>query len=250
MAKLSKDLSSGNLHPRENLLATGNLGAANAEVIVSCDGCSMFSLDMRGTFNLTVEVSGTIDGTNWQLIPVRSQTGGIYVASLANPGAGIWRGECAGYRQIRARCTAYTSGLAVATLLASTSVAPLETALQGAMMSLLGTQLGTSGAAATLTLAAPGAGLRHYLSFIRITRFATAALTAAATPVAVTTTNLPGSLAFTLPADGLTLGAVSEHLYDFNRPVISTAQNTATTVVCPATTAVIWRIIAGGYVSP
>lgn len=50
MAKISKDLSSGNLHPRENIYASGILGAANAEIVVACDGASSFALDVRGTY--------------------------------------------------------------------------------------------------------------------------------------------------------------------------------------------------------
>ena len=54
----------------------------------------------------------------------------------------------------------------------------------------------------TLTLAAPGAALFQYLSTLEITMFAGAALTAAATPTLVTTTNLPGSpvFSFSIPA--------------------------------------------------
>jgi hypothetical protein len=37
---------------------------------------------------------------------------------------------------------------------------------------------------------------------------------------------------------------------DFAYPVSTVAQNTATTIVCPATVGVIWRITAGYYVAP
>ena len=33
MAKLSRDLSSGTLHPRENIAGSGALGALNAEIV-------------------------------------------------------------------------------------------------------------------------------------------------------------------------------------------------------------------------
>ena len=71
MAKISKDLSAGNLHPRETLFTAGNLGALNAEIVTACDGSNSLALDLRGTFSMTIEVSGTVDGTNWTLIPVR-----------------------------------------------------------------------------------------------------------------------------------------------------------------------------------
>lgn len=249
MAKLSRDLSVGQLHPRENLFIAGNLGALNSEVIADCDGCSTVAIDLRGTFNLTIEVAGTIDGTNWRLIPVRPQTGGRWLAAIAGTAPGEWMGPCAGFRRVRARVTAYTSGSATAVL--GSSLAPMDDfATKGGITSDIGTATGAAGAAVTLTFAAPGAGLRHYLTYLAINRFATALLTAAATPVVVTTTNLPGSLAFSRPADAAAQGTLDSYREDFAYPIQSSAQNTATTIVCPATTAVIWRVTAGFFVAP
>lgn len=251
MAKISQDRKSGNRHPRENILAAGNLNALNSEFFVDCDGCSSFSLDLRGTFNLTVEVTGLIDGTNFSpSIPVRpfGQAAVRYVAVVAGSAAGIWQGSCAGFDRLRIRVSAYTSGAAVATCVAS--LAPLDQSLMGTITTDIGTMIGTAGAATTLTLASPGGGLRHYLTYMSINRFATAALTAAAAPVAVTTTNLPGSLAFSFAADAALQGTIDRWREDFAYPIASSAQNTATTIVCPATTGVIWRVTAGFYVAP
>lgn len=251
MAKLSKDLAVGTLHPRENLFVSGTIGAVNAEVVTDCDGCTSLTLDMRGTAVLTVEVSGTVDGTNWTLIPVRALNlaSVIYLAAVVYPaGGGIWTGACGGFKRIRARCTAYTSGSVTATLNASTAV--LDSSLQGMVTPSIGTQTAASGAICTLTLAAPGAGLRHYLTYLSINRYAAAVLTASATPVIVTTTNLPGSLAFTFPADAAQLGTIDRWREDFTFPLAASALNTATTIVGPATTGVIWRITAGFYVAP
>jgi hypothetical protein len=66
----------------------------------------------------------------------------------------------------------------------------------------------------------------------------------------VTTTNLPGTLAFSFPADAAAQGTVDRWREDFAYPIASNAQNAATTIVCPATTNVIWRITAGFYVAP
>lgn len=250
MAKLSNDLRSGNLHPRETLFIAGNLGALNSEVIQFADGCSTVTLDLRGTFSLTVEVAGTVDGVNWTLIPMRpiNQASVLYVAAIAGTTAGAWVGMCAGFRQVRARVTAYTSGSATTTLAAST--APYDPMIYGPNTNSIGTTLGTAGAATTLTLAAPGAGLRHYLTYLAINRFATALLTAGTAPVAVTTTNLPGSLAFSFAADAAAQGTLDRWREDFAFPIAASAQNTATTIVCPATTSVIWRVTAGFYVAP
>lgn len=255
MSKLSRDLAtpaggSTVLHPREALIGTGTIGAANAEVIIPADGCATVAIDLRGTFNLTLEVAGTIDGTNWTLIPVRpvNVAGLQYVAAITGSTAGIWVGKCALFRSVRVRCTAYTSGAAAATIVADT--APLDDTLQGMIAPLIGTTTGASGAAVTLTIAAPGAGLRQYLTYLAIVRSAAALLTAGATPTVVTTTNLPGSLAFTFGADAAAQGVDKVIREDFAFPLAASAQNTAVTVVCPATTGVIWRVTAGYYVAP
>jgi hypothetical protein len=248
MAKLSRDRSAGVLHPRENLFIAGNLGALNAEIIVPADGSGVVALDLRGAFNLTVEISGTVDGVNWELIPVRPRRGGIYLAAITGSAAGIWIGEATGYASVRARVTAYTSGAAVATLL--TESIAFNDAMMGLITPSVGTTLGAVGAATTLTLASPGAGLRHYLTYLAINRFATALLTAAATPVNVTTTNLPGTLAFSFAADAAAQGTLDRWREDFSYPLASSVQATATTIVCPATPSVIWRVTAGFYVAP
>lgn len=250
MAKISRDLSAGNLHPRESIFAAGNLGAANAVVVIPSDGCSMVALDLRGTFSLTAEVAGTVDGTNWTPIPMRpiNQAAKRYVAAVTGAVAGLWVGAVNGYKSVRVRATAYTSGLAVATLLASN--APLDQSLEGLVTTDIVTAVGAAAAAVTLTLPAPGAGLRQYLTYLSINRFAAAVLTAAATPVTVTTTNLPGTLAFSFAADAAALGTIDRWREDFAYPIAASAQNTAVTIVAPVTTGVIWRVTAGYYVAP
>jgi hypothetical protein len=249
MTKISRDLSAGNLHSRENLFVAGNLGALNAEVQVPCDGAATVAIDLRGTFSLTVAIQGTVDGTNWVLIPVRPQTGGIYVLGIVGTTPGVWMASCVGFAKVRALATAWTSGTAAATLLASNGLFD-DFAKNGGVTALLGTNTGAAAAAVTLTLAAPGVGLRHYLTYLRITRFASALLTAAATPVLVTTTNIPGTLVFSVPAEAAPQGSVFVYQEDFAFPLMTTAQNAATTIVCPVTTAVIWRVTAGYYVAP
>jgi hypothetical protein len=255
MAKLSRDLATppggtSTLHARETLMVSGTLGSNGAEVILPADGAACLAIDLRGTFSMTIEISGTIDGTNWIPIPVRpiNVAAISYVAAITGTAAGLWAGKCPHYRAVRARVTAYTSGAATVTLVADN--APLDDSLQGMITTGVGTVTGASGAAATLTLAAPGAGLRHYLTYVAIVRSAAAVLTASATPVVVTTTNIPTALAFTFGADAAVLGVDKVIREDFAYPLAVTAQNTATTIVAPATTGVIWRLTAGFYVAP
>ena len=250
MAKLSTDLSARVLHPRENLFATANLGSINAEVIIDSDGAASVALDLRGTFSMTVELSGTVDGANWTPIPVKpvNQAAKIYVAAVTGAVAGLWVGSCIGYRKVRARVTAYTSGAAAATI--SASNAALDQSLDGMITGPIVTATGAAAAAVTLTLPAPGLGLRQYVTYLSVNRFASVLLTAAATPVLVTTTNFSGALVLSLPADAAAAGSLYPWREDFAFPAMAAAQNTAMTIVCPATTGVIWRATAGYYVAP
>lgn len=108
------------------------------------------------------------------------------------------------------------------------------------------TATGAAAAAVTLTLPAPAAGLFHYITQLEITAYTTAARTGTATPVVVTTTNLPGTPAFTFASAGA-IGTTDRYLLSAAEAFRSSVAATATTVVGPATTAVIWRITAFYY---
>ncbi len=252
MAKLTRDRVGQTTvaqHPRENILVTGSIVANNADINCDNHAGQTATLDIRGTYVGTVELQGTFDGTNWYTIPVRPLAGGIYVTVVASASTGTWVAEVSGYDRIRARTTAFTSGLIVVVLISH--MGSLPQGLQGLVTPNSGTITAASGAAATLTLAAPGVGLRHYLTYLNIERHTSAVLTAGATPTIITTTNLPTSLAFSIPADAAAQGAVYRVSETFGgRPLMSAAQNTATTIVAPTTTGVIWRITAGFYVAP
>lgn len=248
MAKLSKDLAAGVLHPRETLFVTGTLGAINAEVITPADGCNSVIIDLRGTFVATIEIAGSVDGVNWTLIPMRPINLATIQYAAAVTTAGIYAGSASCYRFVRARATAYTSGAAITTLLAGLGTP--DATLQGSVTPLLVTTTGAAGAAVTLTLPSPGVGLRQYITYIRVVRSASAALTAGAAPTVVTTSNIPGALAFTFGADAALQGTDKAIQEDFAFPLAATAQNATTTIVCPVTTGVIWRVTAGYYVAP
>lgn len=102
------------------------------------------------------------------------------------------------------------------------------------------TATGAAAAAVTLTLPAV-VGLFHNISYLSITAYTTVARTGTATPVIVTTSNLSGSPAFTF-ASAAAIGTTDIKSFDFPQPVKSLVANTATTIVCPATASIIWRI--------
>ena len=94
--------------------------------------------------------------------------------------------------------------------------------------------------AATATLPAVAAQF-HYITGIEIMRTSTALLAGTATLV-VTTSNLPGALAWSF-GNAMAAGATQRDLFiTFPNPIKSSVVNTATTVVLPAPgAAVLWR---------
>lgn len=110
--------------------------------------------------------------------------------------------------------------------------------------------VGAANGALTLTLPASGVGLFHYLARLEIIRAATALLAGTAV-LTVTTTNLPGSLAWSL-GNAMAAGGQSFDLNAWWWPSLkASAANTATTIVAPAPgAAVLWRINAYYYAAP
>ena len=108
------------------------------------------------------------------------------------------------------------------------------------------TATGASGAAVTLTLPAVG-GQFHYITHIRVQLYAAAARTGGAAPVVVTSTNLPGSLAYTFET-AQAIGTSVERVTELSgNPLKSSAAGVATTIVCPVASGGIWRVTAHYY---
>jgi hypothetical protein len=102
------------------------------------------------------------------------------------------------------------------------------------------TATGAANAAVTLTIpAAPG--LFHYIDRIEIYRVATLALAGTAV-LAVTTTNLPGSLAWSFGGAMAAGGTSNDYSATFSVPLKSSAANIDTTIIMPAPGLnVLWR---------
>ncbi len=250
MPKLSKDFSTGNMHPRETLFATANLAAVNAAVGVAADGSSTVLLNITGTYVGTIVVDGSIDNVNWFPVPMRQQNGGatgVYVITIASGLAGQWQGSSANASFIRARMSTYASGAASVTVANDNAVSDVQAFLKPSDQHT--TVTAATATAATLTLPA-GAGFFHYITRILIERHTTALLTAGATPTIITTTNLPGARAFSIPADAAPQGQVYREVIEPTVPLKSSAIGVATTIVAPLTTGVIWRLSADFYFAP
>lgn len=246
MAKLSRDASIQTLHPRENIFGTGALAATNAETVIDADGASTVALVVTGIYVGTLTVEGSIDGTNWDVIPMKPvNAGGIYVLTLASAAVGRFIGAVGWARKLRVRASLLTSGTAIVHLSADNGVVDITAFPRAADQGL--TITAAVGVAATLTLPAPGIGLFHYITRLVIQRHAAALLVAAATPVIVTSTNLAGAMAFSIPADAAPAGSVYNEPIAIDQPIRSSVANTATTIVAPILANGIWRISANWY---
>jgi hypothetical protein len=95
------------------------------------------------------------------------------------------------------------------------------------------TTISAANTTVTLTLPAAGATLFHYITSITAVRSCTTAIVGSAL-LAYTTTNLPGTLAFTA-GNACAVGSTNFDIREeMSQPLKSSAANTATTIVAPA----------------
>lgn len=248
----------GNFMPHfESRRIAANLSAVNAAVELPLDGDNSVTImiDGTGTLNCTYVVEGRADDANWYPLMCFPYAPGSVGGTLPQPGQPLYteavnaavvdRLLCAGVggmRSVRVRLSAYTGGNALVTINADTceSLSPYVRNQKAATLMVTATAAVSTAVTATLPAVT---GLRHYVDRISVVRSATAALTASATPVVVTTTNLPGTPALTFGADAGGIGVDQERIFEFGGAgIAASAVGTATTVVCPLWTGVIWRV--------
>jgi len=240
---------------REQRAISGTLNVLNGEVVLDVNGDQAALVYIGSTsFIGTLEFTGSADGTNFfpimaypyavgsvgGTLPLSAQPVLVDALVAANT-ARAYSVPCGQLRKVRVRASAYTSGSAQCTINSDT-MDPLNPGVNSRPSTLCVSATGAAGAAVTATLPLV-AGLRHVVDYIQVTRSATAALTASATPVVVTTTGLPGNPALTFGQDVAGIGVDKEVKLDFGSSgIAATALATASTVVCPAYTGVIWRV--------
>ena len=241
----------------ESRRSIGTLAAINAELVHDVNGDESATIYINGTgnFNATYSIQGSQDGTNFADILAFPYApfsfGGTYpvpaqpiVSETVNASV-VQRMlclNCAGLQKIRIRLVLFLGGSAVVSIIsdACASIHPNVIAQKSGTLNITAT--GAAGAAVTATLPAV-AGLRHYIDRISVTRSATAALTASATPVTVTTTNINGLPIMTFGQDVAGIGVDKDVELEFGASGAGTLWvNNATTVVAPAYVGVIWRI--------
>ena len=236
---------------------TAVLGAVNAETLLDLNGASVVNFDVRSAAaSLTFVFEATIDGTNYFAVPGFAQFQLLAAAAIAEQyvpsvvvattTSGVYTIGVTGYRRLRLRVSAYTSGN-ITVAMRSTGSDYVIYARQ-LPSTLMVTATAAANTAATATLPAAGVGMFHYITSIHIMRNATAALAGTAT-VIHTTTNLPGSPAWSV---GNAMAAGGTQLdVDFSptTPLKSLTANTATTVVAAAAgLAVLGRVNVSYYV--
>lgn len=236
---------------------TAVLGSLNAEVLMDLNSAATATYDIRTAAGaLTLVFEGMLDGGNYFALPAFAQqqllaaaiTQESYVASIviATTQSGIYTVGVTGLRRVRVRVSAYTSGNV--TVAARASRADLIIFAKQIPANLHVTNTGASGAGVTLTLPAPPVGLFHYITNITIQRAGAAALAGTAVLV-ITSTNLPGSPAWSVGNASAAGGSLTDLNYSPNSPLKSSVAATATTIVAPAPGAgVLWRLNASYYV--
>jgi hypothetical protein len=95
-----------------DVVNSGTLTASGQAVTITCPGeQTTWALDVRGTFSAgsTISFEATIDGTNFFAIEGRDMQATTPVTGTSTAGGGSrnFRGEAAGYKQIRFRCSAF-----------------------------------------------------------------------------------------------------------------------------------------------
>lgn len=230
------------------------LGAINAELLVDIQGKGNVFFEIRGaTSAATYVFEASLDGTNYFSVPARSVAGTVvaavvsevYVSSVVSTAAiaAVYAVNCTGWRRVRCRVSAYTSGNAVVSARGTSANYAIITQPQPTTLWITATAAANTIATATLT---SSAGLFHYITSISLMRNATAALAGTATLIA-TTTNLPGSPAWSYGNAMVAGGTQTDLSMTFNNPLKSVAAGTNTTIVMPAAGAAVLNRINVGY---
>lgn len=219
-------------------VSSATLGALNAELLMDIHGKAVAFFEIRSAAsNASYVFEGTIDGTNYFTLPARSVVGTIVAAvqsdtivsvvvSTAAISA-VYAISATGWRRVRCRVSAYTSGNAVVTGRATEADYAIIAQPQPSL--IIGTFAGLTNVAQTL-LAAPAAGLFLYMTSVIVTWHSTAAVVAAAPPlVQINNVGAAGMTSRFASGPGVAVGAgifVSQ-MISFPTPVKAFAAATA-----------------------
>lgn len=228
---------------------TATLGAVNAESLMDLNGHAVAAFEIRtAAMNATLVFEATVDGTNYFALPgwnvaTESMLAAIVITTTH---AATYIVGTSAFRRVRVRVSAYTSGSVVVALRASQSDFAIYSRPTPSTLHITATAAANT--ATTATLPAAGAGLFHYITHIHLCRNATAALAGSATLIH-TSTNLPGSPAWSV-GNAMAAGGTQIDLeYSPTTPLKSSVANTNTTIVMAAAgLAVLNRVNVSYYI--
>lgn len=127
------------------------------------------------------------------------------------------------------------------TLATDQSVLPAVAEIRASTLMVTGTAAVNTGV--TVTLPAAGAGLFHYITSIEVVKLYSVVGVAAGAGVIITSTNMPGTPAWTTEQLASAAGTAARVVtFAPATPLKSSVANTATTIVCPAQLQTIWRV--------
>ena len=235
-------ITNGTITDARTISAT--LAALNAEVVMDLNGEAVANFDVRtAAANLSLVFEGTLDGTNYVGLVAMNVATEVLISTLVltSTSAAAYCVGVTGFRRIRIRCSAYTSGNV--TISSRATRADFAIYAKPFPTTTVVTATAAVNTGSTATLAAPGAGLFHYITRIQLIKFYSVVGAPAAAPFVVTSTNLTGNPAWSTVLDAAAAGS-AVRVIDENfpgNPLKSAVANTATTFVAAAQLQTIWR---------
>jgi hypothetical protein len=238
-------------------VASGTLGALNAEVVMDIHGKAVATFDIRAAANSATYVfEGSIDGTNYFTLPARPLPGALITGAaigealivaqvVGTTAAAAYAVSATGYRRVRCRVSAYTSGSAVVTGRATQADYAIIAQPQPAILVQALSAAGAVNAGGTLTLTGV-AGMFHYLTSLNLTFAGNGTVVAAGAAITITSTNLPNTPSWCVPSNNTPAGSTYQINQIWPAPLRSSVAGTNTTIVIPAPGA---QTIARGHVS-
>lgn len=224
----------GGLSVTDARTSTQTLGSLNAESAMDLNGkaVALFHIN-TAAMNATLVFEATVDNVNYFALPAINISTEAMLAAvvITTTHAAVYAVGTTGFRRVRCRVSAYTSGNVVVAARASVADYVIYAKPIPALLHVTVTAAANTGA--TVTLPAAGAGLFHYITSIQLYRNATGAVTGNATLV-ITSTNLPGNPAWSVGNAMIAGGTQADLVYEPNNPLKSSVANTATTIVMPA----------------
>lgn len=227
------------IDPRQTFVP---IAIVNGEAVVHIADEAGGILEIRGTFVSNFQVEFSVNGIDYVPIAVYNIANEVFISTIST--VGVFKFDIpSGATKVRVRNISYTSGTANISLQCGKTQdiqvsKPIPTVNHA-------TITGLSGASVTATITAV-TGLFAYITKIRIEKFAVATLTAGTTPILVTTGQL-NSRAYSFPFDAQVQGTVQTKEDEPCVPIKSQTVGGGATIVCPATTNVIWRVSVDYY---